>query len=131
MKFKLSVLDRLVLLNTVIPSQGSAIDLLAAETLRETIKFTKEEQAELDFKGPGDKRISEDGTEEEVQGISWNADPDSAIIRTEFDIIIKEVELIAKNLRRLSDKEQLTTAHLPLWKKFVEEPKADGKKGPL
>ncbi len=121
MKVELSVVERLVLLNGVIPTQGVGIaDLMAGRNITEKIAFNSDEIEALDFKQPGDTFEDENGIEQSVEHLAWSADTPEGVVRSEFDLSAKEAGTIAKSLEAKDKAKELTTDHISLWAKFVD-----------
>ena len=105
MKIKLDVMERLVLGN-ILPESGNRLSLRVVMDLRRKIEFDAKEQEELE--------MTVDGT-----SIGWKKDkenPDGY----EYEMELKELEMIRGSLKKLDDNEKLEPKHLTLWDKFME-----------
>lgn len=98
-----SVLERVVLLNSIPGQKGSYEQLKSIKTLKEALGFTKEEQENLKFVQEG-------------QGVKW----DDAFDKPK-DITLDDFSLgvIIETLKWMSDRNNLAEGHIPLYERFV------------
>lgn len=110
MKIKLSVYERLVLLN-VLPKEGNFITLKITRQLREGLSFNEKDIKELKL------------TIDPVKGnATWDAEKDP---NKEMDIGREAKKIIVETLEKLDKDEKLTQEHFSLYEKFVEEKKLE------
>jgi hypothetical protein len=101
---KFTIRERLLLL-PILPHEGSITDLRIIRELREALTFSEAEHAEL-------------GIQHEDNGIvRWNPEKNDATKDIEVGSVARKV--IAKALKRASDQEALSEAHIPLYERFV------------
>ncbi len=98
-----SVLERIVLLNSIPGQKGSYEQLKSIKTLKEALGFTKEEQENLKFVQDG-------------QGVKW----DDAFDKPK-DVTLDDFSLgvIVETLKWMSDRNNLAEGHIPLYERFV------------
>jgi uncharacterized protein YjaG (DUF416 family) len=95
--------ERIRLLN-ILPEKGNILTIKMVRQLREALSLSEEEHRDNNVV------IQEDR-------VSWNLDfPDKEI---EFNDLARE--LIAKVLKELNEKDELTVGDVRLWEEFVEE----------
>lgn len=100
---KVGIGERIRLLN-ILPEKGNILTIKMVRQLREALSLSEEEHRDNSVV------IQEDR-------VSWNLDfPDKEI---EFNDLAKE--LIAKVLKELNEKDELTVGDVRLWEEFVEE----------
>lgn len=100
---KVGIGERIRLLN-ILPEKGNILTIKMVRQLREALSLSEEEHRDNNVV------IQEDR-------VSWNLDfPDKEI---EFNDLAKE--LIAKVLKELNEKDELTVGDVRLWEEFVEE----------
>ena len=107
---KLSVKERLVLLNSLGSFQGDALSVKLMSDLQDKLGMSEE-----DYKTYGFQDLPDGGVVWDV-----NAPQDK-----EIEIGEKSTELIAKHLKKLGRQEQLTIDHASLLGKFVVEDDED------
>ena len=99
----LSVIERLALLNAL-PVQGDITTIRIVHDLRQSLAFTEEELAALNFRDEGDV-------------VKWDeGSPDK-----EIALRPKALEVIVKALKRLSNEGKLTEDHLAVYDRFMTE----------
>jgi hypothetical protein len=98
-----SVLERIVLLNSIPGQKGSYEQLKSIKTLKEALGFTKEEQEGLKFVQEG-------------QGVKWDDKFDAP-----KDITLDDFSLgvIVETLKWMSVRGSLADGHIPLYERFV------------
>ena len=101
----LSVVERMTVLG-IIPKDGSFTTLKIITDLQDTLGFTEEEHAVLQF------RPVEGGQPGEIR---WN----TGVEDKDFDVGPKAVEMIVQALEKLNKEEKLTMQTFPLYKRFV------------
>lgn len=100
------VLERLLLLNSVLPERGNITTLRLVQRFREELSFSEEEHAALKFQ------------EEPGQPLRWAKKAESP---KEIAFGPKIRELIATGLMAASEAGQLTSQHLALCDRFLAE----------
>lgn len=130
----LSVLERM-LLDQVLPREGSIINLKLLREVREGLSFTEEENKLLNIKQDGeqvrwndvvvDKKTGKpvEGTPEFIQK-RYDKNPDDflrepAVGDTEIPIGDNITAVIVKALEELDKAEKLTEGHISLYEKFI------------
>jgi len=108
MKLKLSVYERLVLLN-ILPKEGNFITLKIIRQLREDLSFNEKDVKEL--------KLSIDP---EKGNATWDVSKDP---NKEVEIGREANKVIIEALEKLDKDEKLTQEHFSLYEKFVEEVK--------
>ena len=108
MKIKLSVHERLVLLN-ILPPEGNFITLKIVRQLRESLSFNEKEVKEV--------KLSIDP---EKGNATWDASKDP---NKEVEIGREANKVIIEALEKLDKDAKLTQEHFSLYEKFVEEKK--------
>lgn len=98
----LSAAERMVLLGTVLPAEGTITTARLVRALREKLALTAEEEKRLGVKLEGD-----------ILRFSTTKDRPRSFGFGGF-----EIELIVSRLRRLDKEEKLTEQHVSLWEKF-------------
>lgn len=98
---ELSVFERLILLN-VLPKEGDLTTIRIVRKLRESLSFTEDEHAKLQFTQEGDRVIWLPGVVGDVP----------------IEIGPKATELIRATLEGLDKQKKLTEEHLDLCDKF-------------
>lgn len=101
-----SVLERLLLLNSILPERGNITTLRLVQRFREELSFSEEEHAALKFQ------------EEPGQPLRWAKKAESP---KEIEFGPKIRELIATGLMAASETDQLTSQHLALCDRFLAE----------
>ncbi len=98
-----SVLERIVLLNSIPGQKGSYEQLKSIKGLKEALGFTKEEQENLKFVQEG-------------QGVKWDDafDKPKEITLDDFSLGV-----IIETLKWMSDRNNLAEGHIPLYERFV------------
>lgn len=117
MKTKLSVQERLVL-GMILPVKSSFETLKVVTKLQDTIGFSDEEHALLDFKYEGEKYIDESTGKEKIVP-SGSIHYEKNVPEKEMDIGEKATDIIVKSLKELDKNEQLMMQHKSLYEKFV------------
>lgn len=102
---KLSVLERLVLLN-VLPAQGTVTTIRIVSDLRKALSFSEAEHKKLKF------NQLNDGT------TRWEA---RSLKDKEIDIGSTAQSIISEALKELSVAEKMTADLLSVWDKFVKD----------
>ena len=139
---KLSVLERMILLN-LLPPTGTFANLKVLRIAREALSFDDKEHKLLNirYEGEGDKaqmRWDNHTIVEKATGIEVVGNPEvvQEMIRKSPDafemkpimndknVIMGEIvtQMIVKKLKELNGKEELTEQHYSLYEKFVEPP---------
>ncbi len=105
-QFLLSVQDRGILVNTVLPKQADFIEMKLARKLADELTPTMEE-----FKAVGGRR--------EGDMVTWDVNKARADIKA---FVLGELAqaLIERQLKTMSSAKQLTTEHVGLYEMFVE-----------
>ncbi len=100
----LNILDRLQLLNGIMPKEGNIVTLRVILEAKQALGLTSEE-------------IEGWGVKDSESGVVWDVSKD-----TDRDIEISPVaaSLIRTSLKELDGSERLTPAHVSLWERFVE-----------
>jgi len=101
---KLSVLDRLIILN-VLPKENDVTTLRIIRKLKEELSFTEQEYKMLQFVG-------------DEKGLRWNIEAD---IEKDVEIGEKATDIIAEAFKTLSSQKKLHEEHLDIYDKFVKE----------
>ena len=101
-----SVLERLLLLNSILPERGEITTLRLVQRFRDELSFSEEEHATLKFQ------------EEPGQPLRWTKAAESP---KEIAFGPKIRELIATGLMAASTAGQLTSQHLGLCDRFLAE----------
>jgi hypothetical protein len=108
MKVKLSVYERLVLLN-ILPKEGNFITLKILRQIREELSFNEKEIKDLKL------------TSDPVKGTAtWIPEKDP---NKEIEIGRETKKIIVEVLEKLDKDSKLSQEHLSLYEKFVEEKK--------
>jgi hypothetical protein len=107
----LTVFERLTLLN-ILPAEGDIITLRVLRKLAESLSFTEEEHARLQFRDV----LDADG--QKTGRIEWKTEADQP---TELEIGRKAQEIIAARFRELNAQKKLRPEHIDLYDKFVPE----------
>lgn len=102
-----SVLERLLLLHSVLPREGDITTIRLVRKLREALSFSESEHAALNIHELEDKK-----------GTVWNRAADKPKV---VDIGPKMREVIVTGLKQLSKKSALTDDHLALCDRFLFE----------
>lgn len=102
---ELNVIERL-LLNGLLPAQGTMLNLKMIRELKEDLSFSDEENKMLEFK-------------EEEGKLHWN--PEHVNYTKEIEIKDTMRDLIVKALKAKDEKEELLAEHESLWDKFIGE----------
>lgn len=102
---KLTVLERLVLLN-ILPPTGTVTTIRIVNDLRGALSFSEAEHKKLKF------FTGDDGN------TRWEA---KGIKDKDIDIGPKAHVLVQESLQKMSEEEQLTTDLLPVWDKFMDK----------
>jgi len=139
---KLSVMERMMLLN-LLPPTGTFANLKVLRIAKEALSFDDVEHKALNirYEGEGDKAqmrwdnhtIIEKTTGQAVEGhpvavqemIKENPERfEMKPIMDDKNVIVGEIvtQMIAKSLKELNNKEELTEQHFSLYEKFVEPP---------
>lgn len=105
MKIKLSVYERLVLLN-ILPKEGNFITLKITRQLREGLSFNEKEIKELKL-----------AIDPEKGNATWNPSKDP---NKEVEIGREAKKIIVESLEKLDKDAKLTQEHFSLFEKFVE-----------
>lgn len=105
-----SVLERLLLLDGVLPAQGNIVTIRLVRKLREALSFSEAELQALNL------RPNETGA-----GTAWER---SADVPKGVDVGPKMRELIVSGLKRVSENGILTDDHLGLCDRFLPEENA-------
>lgn len=103
MKVKFSVLERLLVLNSL-PSENDITTLKVVRKLKDQLGFNDEELKALNFRTDQSRTV-------------WN---NNVVKDKEYEIGDKSVEIIASALRSLNDQKKLTDSHISLYEKVVE-----------
>lgn len=103
---KLSVYERLVLLNTL-PNEGNFITLKIVRELREGLSFNEKEIKELNLTVNPEKGTA-----------TWDKEKEP---NKEIDIGREAKKIIVEALEKLDKDEKMTQEHFSLYEKFVEE----------
>lgn len=98
---KLSILDRLVLLN-VLPKEGQVTTLKIVRKLQEDLSFSEEEHKRLNFRQEEDRLV-------------WNDEEDK-----EIEIGEKATDVIKSALRTLNDQGKLHIDAVDIYDRFME-----------
>lgn len=106
MKLKLSVYERLVLLN-ILPKEGNFITLKIIRQLREGLSFNEKEIKDLKL-----------GINQEKGTATWEQEKDP---NKEVEIGREAKKIIVEVLEKLDKDGKLTQEHFSLYEKFVEE----------
>lgn len=106
----LTITERLAVMN-LIPQKGDFVTLKRASELRDKLIVTEKEQKDLDFKVIIDELKPENTR---VQCNNFNYE-------TEIEIGEISQELIAKELKRLDAKKELTAGLVGIYEKFVDK----------
>ncbi len=102
---QLSIKERLVLVHSVLPAQGSLATMKACAALRSDLLLTAEEKADWEV------------VEREGGGFNWNPD---LIQDVEIEVPLPAVGAIAEALQKLDTEKLLTEEHLTLCEKFLD-----------
>ena len=108
MKLKLSVYERLVLLN-ILPKEGNFITLKIVRQLREGLSFNEKEIKETKLAIDPEKGTA-----------TWEQEKDP---NKEIEIGREAKKVIVEALEKLDKDAKLTQEHFSLYEKFVEESK--------
>jgi len=100
---KLSILDRLVLLN-VLPKEGQVTTLKIVRKLREDLSFSEEEHKLLNFR-------------QEDERLVWDDEGD---IDKEIEIGERATDIIKSALRTLNDQGKLHIDAVDIYDRFME-----------
>ena len=105
MKYRLGVLDRILLLN-ILPKKANIIKLKVISNMQKDIGFSEQEIKDFELK------TLDNGN------IAWNKDKER-----KKDIELGDVarSIIRKELEALNEKEELSIEFVNLWDLFVEE----------
>ena len=105
---ELSVLERFVI-GTLLPREGSLLDLKAAENIRMATGFSEEDLAKLDIKEvtQGDKKMTQ-----------WSPEGVEAIGLLKLEFTGPQTKLLVDALQKLNSDKKLTADHLSLCEKF-------------
>ena len=106
---ELSVIDRLLLLSVLQPSEADLITLRIVRKLREELSFSEEELAVLNFR-------------QEVNQTLWESGGD---IPKEVEIGPKATRIVVDALKGLDQAKRLRMEHLGLCDKFGVEPEPE------
>jgi len=98
---KLSILDRLVLLN-VLPKEGQVTTLKIVRKLQEDLSFSEEEHKRLNFRQEEDRLV-------------WNDEEDK-----EIEIGERATDIIKSALRTLNDQGKLHIDAVDIYDRFME-----------
>lgn len=109
---KLSVAERMALLNQTLPTQGSYLVMTQVDDMRKRLNLTPEEIAAL---GPAD----ENG---EIKQPNL-----AAVVNKEVEFSDAECRIVSEALIAMDKKNVLSIAHIPLYEKFVREQKSGDK----
>jgi hypothetical protein len=104
MKVKLNIAERL-LLGGIFPQKGAFEEMLVKEDILNKVKFDQDELKKYD--------IHQEGT-----GLKWS-DTDAEF---DFDFTELEENTIVKSLKEKSEKKELGSEQVGLYKKFVSKP---------
>ena len=99
---KLSVLDRLVLLN-VLPKEGEITTLKVIRKLKDDLSFSEEEHKVLKFRQEG-------------ENLAWDELPDR-----EIEIGEKATDVIVNAFKNLSKQGKLHVDYVEMYDRFVKE----------
>lgn len=102
---KLTVGER-IQLQQILPAKGNIVNLRILEDLRKKLSFTEKEIKEYKVK-------QVEGT----NSITWN---NKGTVPKEIEIGDQAKEIIVKELKALSDKEQLTLQYISIYDKFIK-----------
>ena len=104
MEFKLTILERLTLLN-ILPRENNFINLMLIKEAAEKIGFD-------------DKEISECEIKQTPEGVNFNAEKGK--IEKPIEIGERAYSLICEVLEKLDKANKLTQEHCSIYKKFIE-----------
>lgn len=99
-----TVIERLVLLNSVLPARGDATTLKLVRKMRENLSFDEEEHAKLNFRQEGDNLI-------------W----DTTDLVKDVEVGPKAKTILMGALEAKDKAKDLDAATLDLYERFVEE----------
>ncbi len=108
MKIKLSVFERLVLLN-ILPKEGNFLTLKIVRQLREGLSFEEKEIKEVDLT-----------IDPKTGQATWDTAKDP---NKEIEIGREAKKIIVEVLEKLDKDNKLGEQHITLYEKFVEEKK--------
>jgi hypothetical protein len=100
---KFTVLERLLLLNGILPAQGDVASIRILRRFREELSFSEQEQRDLRLRQE-DNQTRWDNQNEPVKSIQFGP---------------RIRELIVQGLKESSAKKQLTEQHLDLYDRFI------------
>jgi hypothetical protein len=104
MKYNLSVLERVLLLN-VLPAEESFLTMKISKKLKEDLGFSEDE-----IKG-NEIKITKEGQ------VTWKqGSPDK-----EIEIGEKALDIIVGTLKKLNETKKITESHIGLYERFVEK----------
>lgn len=101
---KLLVHERLNLMG-ILPQEGDFTTLKIVRELRESLSFTEEEHAELNF-------------QQEGESIKWTMPEDAEMLNKEIEIGKKAEGIIVAALEKLNEDKKLTEQFFSLYEKF-------------
>lgn len=108
MSMKLSILERLLLTNQILPKNGNFVDLLAIEAAQDKLKLTEEEIEYLD-----------PITDKDTGNIDFTKDTSDPV---EIELAPRQMTIIETQLLDMEKAKppKLGVQHISLYKKFVE-----------
>jgi hypothetical protein len=103
--YELTIFERLLAMDAL-PKESNIVNLRIKQSLIGKIGLSADEYKEYEIK--------EDGP-----NIKWN--PEKSSILKKIELKDREADLIKEALRRLDGEQKLTSQHLSLYEKFIED----------
>ena len=100
---ELSVLERLLLINKVLPKHGRYVELILTREIARLVDFTEEDVKKFEMSDSG-------------EGVTWNVEKD---VPVKFEFTESQEDLVRKRLSQMDSEGTLDQDHVSLYRKFV------------